>query len=247
MRRTKVQRGPAPVESAVHDRSTGHAEENAPRIAKAVTMRRVPRQARGERRIAGILQAAAQVFYEVGFDAATTGMIAQRAQTAIGSLYDFFPNKEAIAQRLSEQFCEDLRALAEGMLTDEQLVHVPLSQVIDDIIDSLVEYHQTHPGFEALWLQSQGDPRLARIYQDLTETLIRKTAWIFARRYAKSDETSILRASQVCITTTHALLTLAGDGPGLDSQIIAELKTMIRGYVETVFGSESERYYDKKH
>ena len=125
------------------------------------------------------------------------------------------------------------------MLTDEQQVHAPLAQAIDDIVDSLVEYHQTHPGFEALWLQPQGDPRLARIYQDLTETLIKKAAWILARRYAKSDEASILRASQVCVRTTHALLTLAGDGPGLDSQIIAELKIMIRAYLQAVFGSES--------
>src|SRR5437879_11351369 len=112
-------------------------------MTKPTTMRRLPRQARGEQRIAAILQAAAQVFYEVGFDAATTDMIAQRAHTAIGSLYDFFPNKEAIARRLSEQFCDDLRALVDGILTDD-LVQVPLSQVIDDIIDSLVEYHQTH-------------------------------------------------------------------------------------------------------
>ena len=96
---------------------------------------------------------------EVGFDAATTDMIARRAQTAIGSLYDFFPNKQAIAQRLCEQFCDDLRVLFEGILTDE-LVQVPLSQLIDDILDPLVQYHQTHPGFQALWLQSQGDPRL---------------------------------------------------------------------------------------
>jgi hypothetical protein len=118
---------------------------------------------------------------------------------------------------------------------------VPVSQLIDGVIDSLLEYHQTHPGVEALWLQSQGDPRLGRIYQDLTETLIKKTAWILARRYAKSDEASILRASQGCIRTTHALLTLAGDGPGLDSQIIAELKIMIRAYLQAVFGSESDR------
>ena len=210
------------------------------------TTRRVPRQARGERRIAAILEAAAQVFYEVGFDAATTGLIAQRAHTAIGSLYDFFPNKQAIAQRLSEQFCADLRALVEGILTD-QLVRVPVSQLVDDIIDPLVEYHQSHPGFEALWLQSQGNPRLARIYQDLTETLITKTAWIIARRYTKSDKASILRASQICITTTRTLLSLAGDRLGLDSQIIAELKIMIRAYLEAVFGSESENSYDQKH
>src|SRR6266516_703945 len=237
MRRTNMARVPAPAESAVHDRHTGHDEQDAPRIAKAVTMRRVPRQARGERRIAAISEAAAQVFYEVGFDAATTAMIAQRAQTAIGSLYDFFPNKEGIAQRLCEQFCEDLRVLFEGILTDE-LVQVPSSQFIDDILDPLVQYHQTHPGFQGLWLKSQGDPRLFAMHQDLTKDLTRKTAWIFARRYPKSDEASALRSSQICIRTVQALLPLAGDGPGLDSQIIAELKTMIRAYLQAVFGED---------
>jgi AcrR family transcriptional regulator len=208
-------------------------------MSKPTTMRRLPRQARGEQRIAAILQAAAQVFYEVGFDAATTDMIAQRAQTAIGSLYDFFPNKQAIAQRLCEQFCDDLGVLFDGILTDE-LVHLPLSQLIDHILDPLVQYHQTHPGFQALWLQSQGDPRLMRIHQDLTEVLTKKTAWVFARRYPKLDEASAMRSSQICIRTVHALLPLAGDGPALDSKIISELKIMIRAYLQAVFGSESE-------
>src|SRR5947199_1299751 len=146
-------------------------------MTKPTTMRRLPRQARGEQRIAAILQAAAQVFYEVGFDVATTDMIAKHAHTAIGSLYDFFPYTEAIAQQLSEQFCEDMRVLFEGILTDE-LVQVPLSQLIDDILDPLVQYHQTHPGFRALWLQSQGDPRLARIHQDLDEVITSKKAWV---------------------------------------------------------------------
>src|SRR5436190_24226409 len=101
-------------------------------MTKPTTMRRLPRQARGEQRIAAILQAAAQVFYEVGFDTATTDMIAKQAQTAIGSLYDFFPSNEAIAQRLSEQVCEDMRVPFDGSLT-EDLVQVPLSQLIDDI------------------------------------------------------------------------------------------------------------------
>src|SRR5260370_16782796 len=136
-------------------------------MTKPTTMRRLPQQARGEQRIVTMLQGGAQVFYEVGFDAATTDMIAQRAQTAIGSLYDFFPNKEAIAQRLCEQFCEDLRVLFEGILTDE-LVQVPLLQLIDDILDPLVQYHQTHPGFQPLWLPSQCDPRLFPLHHHLS-------------------------------------------------------------------------------
>src|ERR1700686_3171844 len=120
-------------------------------MAKLTAMRRLPKQARGEERIAAILQAAALVFHEVGFDAATTNMIAQRANTAIGSLYDFFPNKETIARRLSDQLCEDIRVLFDGLLTDE-LVHLSLPQLIDGILDPLVRYHQTHPGMLALWL-----------------------------------------------------------------------------------------------
>src|SRR6266699_517208 len=184
-------------------------------MTKPTTMRRLPRQARGERRIAAILQAAAQVFYEVGFDAATTDMIAKQAQTAIGSLYDFFPNKEAIAQRLSEQFCEDMRLLFEGILTDE-LAQVPLSHFIYNILDPLVQYHQTHPGFRALWLQSQGDPRLAPIHQYLADVLNGKTAWVFERRYPKSNDPRAICSRKICLRTVYALLPLAGDGPAID-------------------------------
>src|SRR5260370_33396591 len=93
--------------------------------------------------MAAILQAAGQVFSEGGFDVATTTLIAQRAHTAIGSLYAYFPNKEAIAQRLCEQFCDDRRLLFEAILTDDH-GQLPLSQVIDAILHTLVESHQTH-------------------------------------------------------------------------------------------------------
>src|SRR5258708_38523874 len=159
-------------------------------------MRRLPKQARGEERVAAILQAAALVFHEVGFDAATTNMIAQRANTAIGSLYDFFPNKETIARRLNEQFCEDLRVLFDGILTDE-LVHLSLPQLIDCIIDPLVQYHQTHPGMLALWLKSQDDSRLSAVKQDLSETLAHKTASIFIIRYPPCYKPSPIRYSPI--------------------------------------------------
>jgi hypothetical protein len=68
--------------------------------------------------------------------------------------------------------------------------------------------------------------------------MIRKTARIIARRYPKSDEASALRSSQICIKTVQALLPLAGDGPAIDSQIIAELKTMIQAYLQAVFGED---------
>jgi AcrR family transcriptional regulator len=202
-------------------------------------MRRQPKQARGEERITTILQAAAQVFHEVGFDAATTNMIAQRAGTAIGTLYGFFPNKETIAICLNEQFCSDIRHLYEKVLTDE-LVQLSLAQLIDRIIDPLITYHQTHPGFQSLWLQAQDDPRLRTLEHDLDETLAQKTAGIFNKRYPQYDQASALLYSRVCMRTVQALTSLALRQPGVDLSIIAELKTMIRSYLQATLALNEE-------
>jgi AcrR family transcriptional regulator len=63
-------------------------------------MRRQPQQKRSQERVERILDAAVFVFDEVGFEAATMNAIASRCNTAIGSLYQFFPDKLAIFNAL---------------------------------------------------------------------------------------------------------------------------------------------------
>jgi AcrR family transcriptional regulator len=67
---------------------------------------REPKRARGKQRVAALLDAGAAVFAEKGYDAATMTEIAERAGAAIGSLYQFFPSKEALAEALFDQFAE---------------------------------------------------------------------------------------------------------------------------------------------
>lgn len=67
---------------------------------------RAPRRKRGELRVAALLEAAASVFAERGYAAATMTEIAARAQAPIGSLYQFFPNKEALAGALMARYLE---------------------------------------------------------------------------------------------------------------------------------------------
>jgi AcrR family transcriptional regulator len=69
------------------------------------------RQARGERRIAQLLEAAGQVLADSGFAAATTNAIAARAGVSPGTLYQYFPNKEAIVAALADQGAQDLDEL----------------------------------------------------------------------------------------------------------------------------------------
>lgn len=69
-----------------------------------------PKRARGRLRVEAILAASAAVFAERGYEAATMTEIAQRSDTAIGSLYRFFPNKPALAERLVDHYLSQLMA-----------------------------------------------------------------------------------------------------------------------------------------
>src|SRR5215471_6849715 len=84
-------------------------------------VRRTPRQARSKKRFETILDAAAEVFASSGFEAATMESIADGAETSIGSVYQFFPNKLAVFQALAERCLERSRMLFDGMMTPEAL------------------------------------------------------------------------------------------------------------------------------
>jgi AcrR family transcriptional regulator len=67
-----------------------------------------PKRARGQLRVRSLLDAAERVFASVGYESATMSAIAERAAAPIGSLYQFFPSKEAIAIALIDQYLEAL-------------------------------------------------------------------------------------------------------------------------------------------
>jgi AcrR family transcriptional regulator/transposase-like protein len=104
------------------------------------TLRRQPQQQRGKQRVEKILAAAAEVFAEAGFAAATIQQIADRADTAVGSIYQFFPDKLAIFNAL---FTEHMR-LTECIETDffAQDIARPLDRGISDYIDAYAIYYE---------------------------------------------------------------------------------------------------------
>jgi AcrR family transcriptional regulator len=70
------------------------------------TLAKEPKRARGKQRVAALMDAGAELFAEKGYEAATMTEIASRAGAAIGSLYQFFPSKEALAEALFNRFAE---------------------------------------------------------------------------------------------------------------------------------------------
>jgi AcrR family transcriptional regulator len=70
------------------------------------TLAKEPKRERGKQRVAALMDAGAELFAEKGYEATTMTEIASRAGAAIGSLYQFFPSKEALAEALFDRFAE---------------------------------------------------------------------------------------------------------------------------------------------
>ncbi len=107
--------------------------------------RRVPQQERGERRLAALVDAAACVIGDVGYEAATMSEIASRAGACIGSLYQFFPNKQSITQAVRAEYGARIKERWEAL--EQQTASLTLEQVIAKLIDSMIEFMEENPAF----------------------------------------------------------------------------------------------------
>ena len=100
---------------------------------------RIPKRARGRERVAKLLQAATAVFAEKGYDAATMTEIAARAGAPIGSLYQFFPVKEALADTLVQNYVALLTAELEALEASANQINT------ETLVESLFGLLRAHP------------------------------------------------------------------------------------------------------
>jgi AcrR family transcriptional regulator len=107
-----------------------------------------PRRARGHARVAALLEAASAEFAEKGYEGTTMTAIAARAESSIGSLYQFFPTKEQVAATLIEQYVAEIEAVFERLSEDARSLDV--SVVAGRLTTLFVSFRKTHPAFVVL-------------------------------------------------------------------------------------------------
>jgi len=201
-------------------------------MTQSAHMRSVPKQERGERRMQRLLDAAEQIFAERGYQAATTNEIAARARTSIGTLYRFFPNKEAIVQHLGERYVQELHALHEKMFHPE-VATMPLAEMIDHLVDPLVELKATHPGLVSLFIGPHAALQVPAEFQTLQDESVRHLETLWTRRFAHLDADACHLYAMIFFQVRMAFLSLAFScATPSQEQIIKELKTNLFRYLE---------------
>jgi AcrR family transcriptional regulator len=93
--------------------------------------RKIPRQVRAQVTVSAILEATAHILAESGYEALTTNHVAHKAGVSIGSLYQYFPSKEALVGELMDRHCDRMNALfGEVFLKSQRLAPAELTRAI---------------------------------------------------------------------------------------------------------------------
>src|SRR5262249_27661006 len=86
----------------------------------AISPRKKPRQARSTQLVDDILEAALRVLERDGARRFTTVRVAEEAGVSVGSLYQYFPNKEALLFRLQVDEWRETRGMLKEILEDQR-------------------------------------------------------------------------------------------------------------------------------
>jgi AcrR family transcriptional regulator len=105
------------------------------------------RNARGEQRQQALLRAAAAVFGRLGYHDTTTNAIAAEAGVSPATLYQFFPNKEAIASALASMYA---REMAEAERTIDSEGVLSFTEAVGELIDVCMRFNRRRPEFHTL-------------------------------------------------------------------------------------------------
>jgi AcrR family transcriptional regulator len=116
---------------------------------KSETLRREPTQQRGKDRVQRVLDAADELLATDGAQALGTKQVAAAAGISIGSLYFWFPDKEAIAEALALRYWRELADLVAAVADAAE--HGSLEDPVGATLDALAAGFRTRPGFLALW------------------------------------------------------------------------------------------------
>lgn len=198
--------------------------------------RKVASQERSRATVDALVEATARILVKEGFDKASTNRIAEVAGVSVGSLYQYFPGKEALVaaviERHQQEIMQTVREEWSGVSGQ------PLEQAVRKLVAAAVRAHRVDPGLHRVLAEQI--PRVGKLEE--LETFSRENYALF-RAYLETrrDELRVEDlelASFVCVSSIEALTHNAVlHSPKLvpaDSMdaLIAEATRLVTGYLK---------------
>lgn len=193
---------------------------------------RSPMQERSRQRRQEILKTTALQLDKVGFDDLTTILIARELGISVGSLYHYFPNKQAILHALGEQWLEEYSvALADiaGLPLESQSRHEFCEQAVPRLLQVYKEQQGVLPLVQAMF----SVPELRDLDDSHDKLVISRMVILFRRLGLKAGKAELERLGRVWLELTHALLlTAVMQPPGRRRSSVADLVALCSHLLE---------------
>lgn len=197
--------------------------------------RRPPVQQRSKATVEAVLTAAAQVFEERGYTGGTTNRIAEAAGVSIGTLYQYFLSKEALAVALLERHIEEtqrqMREWVGHMVTERHT----LREALEDYIGGMLGVHVSRPRLQHILLEETPLPKHVHLLLLDAEHQLAKTMAGLLYTYAEVRHPQLKHAAYVAIHTiealTHRFAAHPEDSVISQEVLKAELVMLLDGYL----------------
>jgi AcrR family transcriptional regulator len=198
-------------------------------------LRNAPIQARSRERLRRVLDAADEALAAEGANAFTTTLVAAQAGVPSGSIYRFFPDKEAIVEALAVRYWSDLEDLVAGVADADGVT--PLDDPVAGVLDVLIAGFRARPGFLALWYGGLRSERVRDATRPTRTAIARSIERILANHWPDAARRNRARAAEMVVLTGDGLLREAfrRDRRG-DRAVLAETKLMLRAYLAERLG-----------
>src|SRR5690348_3170295 len=169
----------------------------------ATKPRKVATQARSRATVAALVEATARILVSEGFDKASTNRIAEVAGVSVGSLYQYFPSKEALVLAVIQRHNRDIMQVVGGVL--DEVGGLPVDQAVRRLVAMAIEAHLVDPQLHCvLSEQIPRTRRLENVDAPNREAQAHFTAYLRSRR----DELQISDvdvAAFICATAIEAV------------------------------------------
>ncbi len=197
--------------------------------------RKKPVQRRSRNTVEAILSAAAQVFEEFGYAAGTTNRIADRAGVSIGTLYQYFPSKEAIAVALLERHVSETDHRIHAWVGHMVAERHGLRAAMHDYVTGMLEMHSGKPRLQHILLEETPLPE--RVHQALLEAErgAARTVASLLRLYPEIRHARLEQAGFLVVQTVESLthrFAAHADGQFIRRALfVDEVATMLVAYL----------------
>lgn len=199
-------------------------------MSKPLRPRKQPSQGRSKVTVTAIFEAATRIFVEQGYGKMTTNAVAELAGVSIGSLYQYFPNKEALICAVYERHHARMRESIAGEMNKP--LDVANFAALVHLVEAIAKAHLVDPELHAKFESLRFEEPFSEILrekdlggmQSRLELLLRENK----KRYAIEDEAL---SAKILVSAVHSLVHVFAGHTADYKKASAEIARMLFGYI----------------